>query len=142
MKRHILLVCALALPCLAHAWSGGPPPDRSSGQTMMLHDLQHRTYDQEKEMRRRDDEARRRAEEERQRETWRRDEERRRENTRRQDERARDWEQRQAYEEQRLERFQHELLQRDEQKRQGGKGKSLDSRELRRYDLVKPGDRP
>ena len=66
-----------------------------------------------------------------------------------QPERARDWEQRRAYDEWRLERFNDELLQRDEQKRKSGayrepeyKGKPLNPKELRRYELIKPGERP
>jgi len=111
--------------------------------------MQRRAYEQDQEWRRRDDEQRRRVEDERQRELWRRDEERRRENARQQDERTRDWEQRRAYEEWRQERFNDELLQRDAQKRKSGsyresehKGKPLNPKELRRYDLIKPGDRP
>ena len=152
----MLLVCALALPGLAQAWNGGPnygpPPDRGARNTMMLHEVQRRAYEQDQEWRRREDDQRRKVEEERQRDMWRRDDQRRRENARLQDERARDWDRRQAYEEQRLERFQHEWLRRDEEKRKGGrggyhrepeyKGKPLDAKELRRYDLIKPGDRP
>ena len=153
MKRYIALACILALPGMAQAWNSGPhyglPPDRGSRNMMYYNEMQRRAYEQDMEWRRRDDEQRRRAEDERQRELWRRDEERRRENARRQDERTRDWEQRQAYEEWRQERFNDELLQRDAQKRKSGayreseyKGKPLDPKELRRYDLIKPGDRP
>ena len=156
MKRCILLICALALPGLALAWNGGansgPPPDRSSRNTMMLHEMQRRSYERDQEWRRRDEDQRRRVEEERQRDMWRREDQRRRENTRLQDERVREGDRRRAYEAQRLERFQHELLQRDEEKRKGGKGgsyreqeykgKPLDAKELRRYDLIKPGERP
>jgi hypothetical protein len=119
---------------------------------MMLHEMQRRAYDQEQKWRRRDDEQRRRVEEDRQRDLWRRDEERRREDVRRQEERTHDWEQRRAYEERRQERFRYELLQRDEQTRKGGKGgayrepeyqgKPLNPKELRRYELIKPGERP
>ena len=156
MKRLILLAFVLALPGLAQAWNGGrnygPTPDRNTRNMMMLQEMQHRAHDQEQEWRRRDDEQRRRVEEDRQREQWRRDEERRRTNARQQEERTRDWEQRRTYEERRQERFQHELLHRDEQKRQGGKGgayrepeyrgKPLNPKELRRYELIKPGERP
>jgi len=151
LKRHILLVCVLALPGLAQAWNGGPdhglPPNRHRG--MMMDEMQRRAYDQDQEWRRRDDEQRRRVEDERQREMWRRDEERRRENARQQDERTRDWEQRRAYEEWRQERFNYELLERDEKKRKGGayqepeyKGKPLNPKGLRPYELIKPGERP
>ena len=153
MKRYILLACVLALPALALAWNGdsryGLPADRSTRNAMMLHEMQRRAYEQDQEWRRRDDEQRRRTEDERQRDLWRRDEERRRENVRLQDERTRDWEQRRAYEEQRQERFRYELLQRDGQARKSGaqrepeyQGKPLNPRELRRYELIKPGERP
>ena len=156
MKRYILLVCVLALPVMAQAWNSGPhyglQPDRYGRDTTKFNDMQRRSYEQDQEWRRRDDEQRRRVEDERQREMWRRDEERRRENVRQQRERTRDWDQRRGYEEQRLERFNHELLQRDEEKRKGGKGganrepeykgKPLNPKELRRYRLIKPGERP
>jgi len=157
MKRYILLACILALPGLAQAWNNspnsGPPRDRGTQNMLQNYlEMQRRASDQDQEWRRRDDEQRRRVEDERQRELWRRDEERRREDARRQDERARDWAQRRAYEEWRQERFNDELLQRDEQKRKGGKGgsyrepeykgKPLNPKELRRYELIKPGERP
>ena len=118
----------------------------------MLHEVQRRSYERDQEWRRRDKDQRRRAEDERQRDLWRRDDQRRQENTRLRDERVREGDRRRAYEAHRLERFQHELLQRDEAKRKGGKGgsyrepeykgKPLDAKELRRYDLMKPGERP
>jgi hypothetical protein len=153
VKGRIVLACVLALPGLAYAWNGdsgyGPPPDRSTPNTMQLYEMQRRAYEQDREWRRRDDEERRRAEEERQRDLWRRDEQRRRDNARLQDGSMRDQEQRRVYEEQRLERFRYELLQRDEKKLRGGshrepqyQGKPLDPKELRRYELSKPGERP
>jgi membrane protein involved in colicin uptake len=153
VRAFLVLVCVLALSGLAQARNGGPgyglPPDRSTRNTFMFHEMQRRAYEQDQEWRRRDDEQRRRTEDERQREMWRRDEDRRRENARQQDERTRDWEQRRAYEEQRQERFQHDLQQRDEQKQKGGAyrepaytGKPLAPKELRRYELIKPGERP
>ena len=153
LKRHILLICMLALPGLAQAWNGGPhyglPSGRHTRGMTMMDEIQRRAYEQDQEWRRRDDEHRRRTEDERQREMWRRDEERRRENARQQDERTRDWEQRRTYEEWRMERFNYELLQRDDQKRKSGayrdpeyKGKPLNPKELRRYELIKPGERP
>ena len=152
MKRYIVLACILALPGWAAAWNGHRPPGRDrNAQDMMLYhnEMQRRSYERDQEWRRRDDEQRRRVEDERQRELWRRDEERRRENVRRQDERARDGGQRRAYEEWRRERIQDEWLQRDGEKRKSGahreseyKGKPLNAKELRRYELIKPGDRP
>jgi len=154
MKRYILLACILSLPGPAQAWNSGAnyarAPDRGT-QNMIMHynEIQRRAYDQDREWRRREDDQRRRAEDERQRELWRRDAERRQENASRQNERAREWEQRQAYEEWRRERVDDELLQRDAQTRKGGayresenKGKPLNPKELRRYELIKPGERP
>ena len=150
---HILLICVLALPGLAQAWSDVPsrglPFDRNAQNMMVINEMQRRAYERDQEWRRRDDEQRRRVEEEWQREMWRRDEERRRENARLRDEHARDREQRRAHEERSLERSRYELLQRDNQKRKDGshreselRGKPLNPKELRRYELIRPGDRP
>ena len=157
MKRSLLLLCVLALPGIAHAWDSVPnysrqQSDRNAQNMKIIDDMQRQASERDQEWRRRDDEQRRRDADERQRNLRRRDDERRRENARLQDERARDWGQRQAHEEQRMERFNYELLQRDEQQRKGGKGgsyrepeyrgKPLNPKELRRYELLKPGERP
>jgi hypothetical protein len=116
VKILLLLVCVLALPGLAQARDGGAigqPSDRSTRNTILFREMQRRAHEQDQEWRRRDDEQRRRTEEERQK------------------------------------RFQPELLRPGEQKQQGGvyrepeyKDKPLEPREPRRYDLIRPGQRP
>jgi len=162
MKRFILIACALAVPALAFAADSGPfynspsytPQGRSLQNNTLQNyqEMQRRSSEKDQEWRRRDDEDRRRADDAKQRDLWMRENERRRENARRADERTRDWEQRREYEASREERFANELMQRDAQKGKEGKGgsyrepeykgKALNPKELHRYELLKPGERP
>lgn len=162
MKRWTIFTAAalgVLLPALASAWPDNSlPPYRGPGsQTLPLDEIQRRAYEYDMEWRRRDEEERRRAGEERQRLQWRLEEERRREAFRERDERQKVWEQRAgSYGGQDFERFdEEELMQRRDAGRSGKKsgrggahrerehrGKPLDPKELRRYELIKPGERP
>ncbi len=155
--RGLCLLCCLAVPLpseVAAAWpDNSPPPYRGPGsQTLPLDEIQRRAYEQDREWARRDDETRRREAEERMRHQQRLEDDRRRAADRERQDRSRDWTQRGAFDEQRLERLDQErLLRRDESKNAGKggayrdpkqRGKALDPKELRRYELIQPGERP
>lgn len=142
MKSFLLCICVLLLPIPVNAWDNGlnRSSDRNAQNMRIIDDMQRQATERDQEWRRRDDEQRRRDADIRQRELLRRDEERRRENARLQGERTRDWEQRQAYEEQRQERLNQQKGGSNREKEY--KGKPLNPKELRRYELLKPGERP
>jgi hypothetical protein len=159
--KYFFLLVGLLLPFVPDAlpareqWAS-PPPYRGPASRGMssLDEMQRQAYERDRERRRREQEQVRRDEDERRRRQWRLEDERRREAHGRLDERARDWERRALHEKERVERLERELQQRREDggaqgSDSGGsrrtpeyRGKKLDARELRRYGLIRSGERP
>jgi hypothetical protein len=159
--KYLFLLVGLLLPFVPDAlpargqWAS-PPPYRGPASHGMssLDEMQRRAYERDRERRRREQEQIRREGDERRRRQWRLEDERRREARGRLDERARGWERRALHEKERVERLERELQQRrgDGGTRSFGggssrrtpeyRGKKLDARELRRYGLIRSGERP
>jgi hypothetical protein len=144
-------------PQAREQWASPPPYRGPASRGMLpLDEMRRRAYERDREWRQREEEQRRRDEDERLRLQWRLEDERRREARERLDERARDGERRAFHEErERMERSVRELPRRKEEgsgERNSGRGgprrepeyrgKGLDAGELRRYGLIRPGERP